>query len=293
MSKRHRGNNGAHVPAADDHCTFMRDPSPKVGGVAQVAYLNTRLSSQQAHQSQLPGGVDNVHQSAIPNLSERLYNVFGPPADTDRPPPVDPLGAFLEADKMVIAASGDGDDPTGDPRSTSFSTCEPSIGLNGASHRSLTMLAELKKPLSKGTYLAYQETLDTGAGLDYMVLDVAEALCKFCPNIVMKKERYKVPLTTIAADEGQMQRVGYIKVKVIMRNNKGQDIEVQRRYEILTKCILIAIRGMQGQSQDRGFLDVHSQDSSATMTPETYTVRDPMTNIFPLVRANNHLEPSF
>jgi hypothetical protein len=147
------------------------------------------------------------------------------------------------------------------------------------------MLAELIKPITKGSYLAYQETLDTGAGLDYMVIDVVEALVKFCPIVIVEKKRYAVPLTTVAADEGQMQRVGFIKVKVIIRNDKGQDVE--------KKCILIAIRGMLGQSQDRGFLDVHSQDSSATMDPETYCARDPATNLFPLVRANNHLEPSF
>jgi hypothetical protein len=111
--------------------------------------------------------------------------------------------------------------------------------------------------------------------------------------VIVEKKRYAVPLTTVAADEGQKQRVGFIKVKVIIRNIKGQDIEVQRRYEILTKCILIAIRGMLGQSQDRGFLDIHSQDSSATMDPETFCARDPAANLFPIVRANNHLEPSF
>ena len=221
-------------------------------------------------------------------MLDRIQNVFGSSTATDESPPVDPLGAFLESDKMVIAAATSSDSET-----MSFSNCEPSVGRNGSSHRSLTMLAKLKKPIAKGDYLAYQETLDTGAGLDYMVLEIVEAMVKYCPDVIVEKKRYAVPLTTVAADEGQMQRVGFIKVKVIIRNNKGQDVEVQRRYEVLTKCILIAIRGMLGQSQDRGFLDVHSQDTSPTMTAETYTVRDPATNFFPIVRANNHLEPSF
>ena len=157
----------------------------------------------------------------------------------------------------------------------------------------MVMLAELSKPLAKGSYVSYQETLDTGAGLDYMVIDIAEAISQFCPGAIVEKGRYKKPLTTISADEGQMQRIGFVKIKVISRNTRGQDVEVQRRYEILTKCILIAIRGMKGQSEDRGFLDVNAQESSATMSPECYVVREPCDNKFPLVRANNHLALSF
>jgi hypothetical protein len=303
--KRRKGTDGTSVSTDDDHCSLMLELPPQVGGVAQVLTsqrLDTQLSPQSPRQSLLPdvdlshqsvarpsSDVDLSHQSeARLSMLDRIQNVFGSSTATDESPPVDPLGAFLESDKMVIAAATSSDSET-----MSFSNCEPSVGHNGSSHRSLTMLAELKKPIAKGSYLAYQETLDTGAGLDYMVMEVMEALIEFCPNVIVEKKRYAVPLTTVAADEGQMQRVGFIKVKVIARNDKGQDVEVRRRYEILTKCILIAIRGIQGQSEDRGFLDVHNQDSSATMNPETYCVRDPATNIFPLVRANNHLEPSF
>ena len=161
--------------------------------------MDMQLSPQSPRQSLL-SNVDLFHQSEA-NLSmlERIQNVFGSSTATDELPPPDPLGAFLEADKMVLATA-----TSSDSESMSFSNCEPSIGRNGSSHRSLTMLAELKKSIDKGTYLAYQETLDTGAGLDYMVIDVVEAILKFCPGVLVEKKRYKTPLTTIAADEGQM-----------------------------------------------------------------------------------------
>ena len=269
----------------------MLELPPQVGGVAQVSTsqpLDTQQPPQSPRQSLLSDVELFCQSKARLSMQDRIQDAFGSSIATDETPPADHQCAFLEADQMVIAAATSCKSET-----MSFSNCEPSIGLNGSSHRSMTLLAELKKPTDKGNYLAYQETLDTGAGLDYMVMEVMEALIKFCPSVIVEKKRYAVPLTTVAADDGQMQRVGFIKVKVIIRNDKGQDVEVQRRYEILTKCILIAIRGIQGQSEDQGFLNVHNQDSSATMKPETYCVRDPATNVFPIVRANNHLEPSF
>jgi hypothetical protein len=98
---------------------------------------------------------------------------------------------------------------------------------------------------------------------------------------------------TLAAENSQMARVGYIKVKGVLINDKKEEIEVVRRYEVLTRCILQLIHGIKAQSEDEGCLGIHNQQSSATMKPETYVIRHPSTNFIPLNRQANHLELSF
>ena len=130
------------------------------------------------------------------------------------------------------------------------------------------------------------ETNDTDACLNYMILDLALAINEKCTECVVDKGKY-------SADAGEMARVGFVKLKFVICNRNKQEVEVVYRYELLTKCILQCIHGMKSQSLERGFMNVHAQESSATMDPETYCMRDPAVNVFPVVRQANHLGLSF
>ena len=171
--------------------------------------------------------------------------------------------------------------------------CPPTKGTTCASHRSMQLLFQLKEAQDGKNYLKVDETNDTGACLNYMVLDLALAINDKCPECVVDKGKYVSAKITYSADAGEMARVGFIKLKFIVRNKSKQEVQIVRRYELLTKCILQCIHGMKSQSIERGFLDVHAQESSATMSPETYCAREPSVNVFPVVRQANHLELSF
>ena len=157
----------------------------------------------------------------------------------------------------------------------------------------MQLLFQLKEAQDGKNYLKVDETNDTGACFNYMVLDLALAISDKCPECVVEKGKYVKEKVTYSADAGEMARVGFIKLKFMARNKSKQEVQIVRRYELLTKCILQCIHGMKSQSTERGFLDVHAQESSATMSPESYCAREPATNVFPVVRQANHLELSF
>jgi hypothetical protein len=60
------------------------------------------------------------------------------------------------------------------------------VGNDGSSHRSITIKFPLDETKDSGKFLAADETNDTGAGLDYIVLDLAEAIAQKCSGSVIE-----------------------------------------------------------------------------------------------------------
>ena len=243
-----------------------------------------------------PGNTDVVSLREVPpstavgpiSVENRVNRLFGPSVSTEAAP-LDPRADTFMAMRDLVAQMDD--------KSTEDVDCNtgsvPVVGNDGSSHRSITIKFPLDETKDSGKFLAADETNDTGAGLDYIVLDLAEAIAQKCSGSVIEKQRYAKPQMTLAAENSQMARVGYIKVKGVLINDKKEEIEVVRRYEVLTRCILQLIHGIKAQSEDEGCLGIHNQQSSATMKPETYVIRHPSTNFIPLNRQANHLELSF
>ena len=175
----------------------------------------------------------------------------------------------------------------------SYPPCAPTEGESGGSHRSIRIMFKLADATEKGTHLVVEETNDTAASLHYMVVALAAAIVEKCPDCVVDRKRYKTPQVTFAADSGQMQRVGYIKLKFVVRDVDQEEREFTRRYEVLTTCILQCIHGIQSQSEERGFLDINNVQTSSTSPKEHYVTREPANVRIPLFRSTNHLLCSF
>ena len=203
------------------------------------------------------------------------------------------LASSLNASDSVSAADSEatsGDESTG---KASNPACAPTEGESGGSHRSIRLMFKLADATEKGSHLIVEETNDTAASLNYMVVALAAAIVEKCPDCVVDRKRYKTPQVTFAADSGQMQRVGYIKLKFVVRDVDQEEREFTRRYEVLTTCILQCIHGIQSQSEERVFLDINNVQTSSTSPKEHYVARDPANVRIPLFRSTNHLLCSF
>ena len=196
------------------------------------------------------------------------------------------------ATKVSFADEDDSVDADVDP---SISACKPQKSTSCQSHRSMLLLIELDVEHAKGRYLQVDETNDTGAGLNYTVLELAEVYKAKCPGAIVEMKRYDKPRVTVAADKGQIIRAGWMKLRVIVRNDQGEDVERVRRLEILSDCILQMILGIKTQSEERGCLDIHAKEMTegATATDERYWVRYEADNQFPVYRQTNNVAFSF
>ena len=252
--------------------------------------------------------MDRLARATVDLEQARINNLFGSSVTTETPP-VDsnfalPTSTDLQdlelpctihecmlcmhdEDDQSLFASQTGD--AGHPKQVN----EPRVGTTGGAHRSIEALFELQEGNDKGNYLAVDETNDTAAGLDYIVLELAEAIMERCPDCIVDKKQYVDSKKTVSADGGEMSRVGYLKLRFIIRNLNNEDVVTTRRFEVLTKCILQMIHGIASQSEEQGHMNIHAQMSSATMVQETYEIRFPKRQLYPLRRQTNHLRLSF
>ena len=209
------------------------------------------------------------------------------------------LSAFMDLQDSICLNSSSDPEPTDDApkvrseKADAESVCQARKSESIASHRSLSMFIGLEKPKPKGAYFVVDETNDTGAGLNYMVMDVAKAIKDYCPKALLELKRYKTPLGTVVADRGVVKRVGYAKVQFMLRDVNRNEIPITRRYEILEDCILQVIHGIASQTEEQGFLDLVPGNVPKGSSKEQYIRRHPASNHFPLYRQQNNLSFSF
>ena len=168
-----------------------------------------------------------------------------------------------------------------------FEDGNTALGSCGASHRSFKAQFKLKTSHEGSENLTCLFTLDTAAGLNYIVYALAYQIQRFCPNSVVEQYSHKKPLLTFAADGSEMKRAGVITLKYHVLDTDGNLQEIQTTFEILDKCVLIAIIGISEQSKWRAMLDIHDIKTNANMPQETVIIREPNSYKLPLYRNVN------
>ena len=292
----------------DGDCTWVKAPDAKRqratasgNGAGRADMMQQTLEMTRALGSQLaqapaarldPPNRDTVSHSR--DLSSALPTQLSSACVMFEPEPSQSLlASSLNASDSFTAPDGDVASADGSIEKASHPACAPTEGETGGSHRSMRIMFKLAEPTAKGTHLVVEETNDTAASLNYMVIALAIAIAERCPECVVDRRRYKTPQVTFAADSGQMQRVGFIKLKFVVRDEREEEHEFTRRYEVLTTCILQCIHGIQSQSEEKGFFDINNVETSPTSPKEFYVTREPSTARLPLFRSTNHLLCSF
>ena len=163
-------------------------------------------------------------------------------------------------------------------------------GDSGGAHRSITVHFMLDKTINGKTAIEIDETIDTAAGMNYCILDIAKRLILNCSNQIIAKGRYKVPALTYAANETSMARLGWFEIALTVKDVTGEWRRQTRRYEIVEKCVLAMIQGVGEISRSRACLSIHDQKSSSTMEQEKFIVNFPDRREYPVKRQVNHVE---
>jgi hypothetical protein len=168
--------------------------------------------------------------------------------------------------------------------------CSEFKGNSGGAHRSITVHFLLDKTINGKTAIEVDETIDTAAGMNYCILDIAKRLILNCSNQIVAKGRYKVPALTYAANETSMARLGWFEIELTVKDCSGEWRPQTRRYEIVEKCVLAMIQGVGEISRSRAHLSIHDQKSSSTMEQEKFIVNFPDRREYPVKRQVNHVE---
>jgi hypothetical protein len=168
--------------------------------------------------------------------------------------------------------------------------CSEFKGNSGGAHRSITVHFMLDKTINGKTAIEIDETIDTAAGMNYCILDIAKRLILNCSNQIIAKGRYKVPALTYAANETSMARLGWFEIALTVKDCTGEWRKQTRRYEIVEKCVLAMIQGVGEISRSRACLSIHDQKSSSTMEQEKFIVNFPDRREYPVKRQVNHVE---
>ena len=284
------------VPAAKrQRATASGDGAGRTDMMQQTLEMTRVLGSQSARAP--VAGLDPPNRDTVSHsrdLSSALPTQLSSACVMFEPKPSQSLlASSLNASDSFTPPDDDVASADGSTEKAGQSACAPTEGETGASHRSMRIMFKLAEPTAKGTHPVVEETNDSAASLNYMVIALAIAIAERCPECVVDRGRYKTPQVTFAADSGQMQRVGFIKLKFVVRDVNQEEHEFTRRYEVLTTCILQCIHGIQSQSEERGFLDIHNVETSSTSPRELYVAREPATVLIPLFRSTNHLLCSF
>ena len=209
--------------------------------------------------------------------------------------PIDVRNHFSHTERQEIAIQLDAEHARQDSTDGRNPPVIARKGTTVESHRSLSIIIPLDMAIvDMGNFLQIDETNDTGAGLNYMILAIATAIKARCAESIISMGRYKTPRTTTAANHGGIQRIGYMKIRTYCKNVQGNLTEFITRYEIIDTCILSVIRGVGEQARQDGRMRLTALSSDPKINPnppkEHYQISHPHDDSFVVHRQINHVD---